>query len=247
MGPDVGEANKGIPFWYYFWFPLLCCVRMAQPFVSIFSFIFHFILGSNYQVHISYCYYWKSVAFILAFIFEISNWFRWLIWISSIYIGYYLVEILVFPLVIFYTVYGYEEFFTKMSYDSSTRRNKRRNFQKFKAYDRRLLIFSEYMLYEYMAPFFSLRRLGNSYFWFPFHSHLVCQNLIHFYMWMLKIKPPWPPPGYISHLVNIGFFWGYFLSVILFTIMGSLKKLIFKKWINSLTALAMLLLIWLDS
>ena len=81
--------------------------------------------------------------------------------------GYYLARILVLPLVIFYSIFGYAKFYNKKGHEPSSRRSKR-FFFKFATYDIRLMLLSAYMLFEHMAPFFSLRCLGNSYFWFPF-------------------------------------------------------------------------------
>ena len=176
MGPDGGEAFDGIPYWYYFLYPFLCCIRLAQPCVSFIKFIFQFLFG--FQVDSNYWIYWKLVSFILEIIFELSCWFRWLIWIASLHFGYYLARILVLPLVIFYSIFGYAKFYNKKGHEPSSRRSKRIFFNKMAAYDRRLMLLSAYMLYEHMAPFFSLRCLRNSYFLFPFEVHLLNQHML---------------------------------------------------------------------
>ena len=115
--------GDGIPYWYYFIYPFLCCIRLAQPCVSFINFIFQFLFG--FQVDNNYWIYWKLVSFILEIIFELSCWFKWLIWIAIFHFGYYLARILVLPLVIFYSIFGYAKFYNKKGHEPSSRRSKR--------------------------------------------------------------------------------------------------------------------------
>ena len=124
----------------------------------------------------------------------------------------YMARLLVLPPAILYSVFGYSNFYTKKD-NMPTDRLFRRNFkQKFWADDRRLMLLSAYMLFECMAPFFSLKCLRNFYFWFPFDQHLFYEHVIPILSWGIERKPPWPPPGHISYCLGIGLFCGYILS-----------------------------------
>ena len=171
--------------------------------------------------------FWKILAFIYELIFEISCWFRWLVWISTFYICYFLARLLVSPSVVFYSIFGYASLYHKEENAPSTRRSKRQFASKYEAYDRRLMLLSAYMLFEHMAPFFSLRCLGNSYFWFPFGGHLFNENILPSLLWVLDKKPPWPPPGYLSYIFGIFFFWGYFFISYPFGTDGFFEKVNF--------------------
>ena len=150
MGPDDGEVQDGIPYWYYFMFPFLCCIRLAQPCLSILKFWLNYIFGTNFEVGFSYWCYWKFLSFILDVIFELSCWFKWLIWIFSYFSGYFLVRLLVLPSAIFYSVFGYSNFYNKKGNEPSTRQSRRKFTHKFEAYDKRLMLLSAYMLQIYV-------------------------------------------------------------------------------------------------
>ena len=179
MGPDGGEAHDGMTYWcYYSLYPFLCCIRLAQTCISILSFFLHLSFGTRFQVDRSYWFYWKLVVLATRFFFEMSCWFRWLVWIATYYNVYYVTRLLVIPLAMFYSVFGYKEFYNKRSNEPATRRNRRNFGSTLEVFDRRLMLLSAYMLFECMVSFFSLRCLGNSYFWFPFDKNLIYEYMI---------------------------------------------------------------------
>ena len=221
MGPDDGETHDGIPYWYYFLFPFVCCIRLAQPLISIFTLLFSLTFYADITVDTNTSILWIVLAFFMECEHELSCWFHWLIWTATYFIGYHFSSLFVVPLASFYSVFGYSSLYSRRSFTPSSRPLKRRSGPVLGAFDRRLLLFSAYMLFEHMSPFFSSRCLGNSYYWFPFQADLMHRYVSPFQAWCLKRKPPWPPPGPLSHGVGIGLFCGYFSMVVLKILAGS--------------------------
>ena len=83
MGQDIGEGDE-IPYWYYIWFPIIIFIRMVQSIFSLGQSLFGVLLNDESAWCRVYCFAWMLFEVFISFCFELSDLFRWLVWMSLI-------------------------------------------------------------------------------------------------------------------------------------------------------------------
>ena len=83
VGPNI-ENNDAVYLWYYFCFPVIVFIRMAQTLFSIARLLIGLLLNDESAWCTIHCLVWMIIDASILFCLELSSLFRWLVWISSI-------------------------------------------------------------------------------------------------------------------------------------------------------------------
>ena len=84
VGPNI-ENNDVVYLWYYFCFPVIVFIRMAQTLFSIARFLIGLLLNDESARCTIHCLVWMFIDASIFFCLELFSIFRWLVWISSIF------------------------------------------------------------------------------------------------------------------------------------------------------------------
>ena len=208
MGPN-DEKDDGMSFWFYPMILIIIFIRMAQPIFSLFKFFIGVLLNNETSNVMISTFLWKIFDTLIAFCFELTDLFRWLVWISSIFKLMILQQFFGPFYVLFLVIMNDQKLLT----EQYSRQYRRGNLTTpIRLYDERLMILSGFRIYAYLAKFYcqSLHTIET----FLRESHrFQCNTYDRLWFNRREVKPPWP--NIFTRMYHTIAFFLIFLSVFL--------------------------------